>query len=119
MSEKAHACIQGTEQGMTWQGHLANGVQLPRPSIPRSGPGPRADNEQVDNLEPLQINILEIVVQYIFGGGKGEADFDHSLPITSFSRCYSLSEFISQLGSVAQAPWQLSLHQPEVLFIFT
>ena len=58
MSEKACACIQGAEKGTTWQGHLANGVQLPRPSLPRPGLGPWADHEQVDNLEPLQINIL-------------------------------------------------------------
>ena len=58
MSEKAHACIQGMEKDMMWQGHLDNGVQLSRPSLPRPGPGPWTDHEQVDNLEPLQINIL-------------------------------------------------------------
>lgn len=62
MSEKARACIQGVEKGMTWQGLLSNGVQLSRPSLPRPGPGPWADHEQVHNLEPLQINILQIFV---------------------------------------------------------
>ena len=55
MSEKACACIQ---KGTAWQGHLAHGVQLPRPSLPRPGLGLWADHEQVDKLEPLQINTL-------------------------------------------------------------